>query len=81
MMVQYSILKTKMKNYIHLILFVCFLVFHAKEAYTQNISENDIAINLPTIKDSFFEQYYVVNEYVRVENNKLYWKGEVYIKR
>lgn len=42
---------------------------------------NLIEINLPTINDSFFEQYYVVDEYVRVENNKLYWKGEVYIKR
>ena len=42
---------------------------------------NLIEINLPNINDSFFEQYYVVDEYVRVENNKLYWKGEVYIKR
>ena len=42
---------------------------------------NIIEFNIPKLTNSFFEQYYIVDEYVRVKNNCIYWRGEVFKKR
>ena len=42
---------------------------------------NIIEFNIPKLTNSFFEQYYIVDEYVRIKNNCIYWKGEVFKKR
>lgn len=36
--------------------------------------------DIPNLTNSFFEQYYVVDEFVRVHGNCIFWKGEVYKK-
>ena len=42
---------------------------------------NSIIIDLPALNNSFFEQYYVVDEYAKVKNNCIFWKGDVFKKR
>lgn len=41
---------------------------------------NVIDIHIPELNNSFFEKYYIVDEFVRVKNNRIYWKGKVYKK-
>lgn len=43
--------------------------------------KNSIKINIPKLNSSFFEKYYVVDEYVKVESNCIYWKGDKFIKK
>ena len=42
---------------------------------------NLITINIPALDNSFFERYYVVDEFVQVKNNHIYWKGKDFKKR
>lgn len=41
---------------------------------------NVIELYIPDMTNSFFEQYYVVDDFVRVKNNRICWKGEVFRK-
>ena len=42
---------------------------------------NHIIIEMPSMDNSFFERYYVKDEFARVVNDTIYWKGEVFVKR
>ena len=52
-----------------------FIDFEIKE------DTNLITINIPALDNSFFERYYVVDEFVQVKNNHIYWKGKDFKKR
>lgn len=41
---------------------------------------NNIEIEIPTMTNSFFEEYYLKGEYVRIVGNKIKWQGETYKK-
>jgi len=41
---------------------------------------NYIEFDLPAINNSFFEQYYIEKDYVRIIGNEIIWKGEVFKK-
>lgn len=41
---------------------------------------NLIMITIPALDNSFFERYYVVDEYVLVKDNSINWKGDTYFK-
>ena len=43
--------------------------------------KNIIAIDIPTLVDSFFEKYYIKGEYARISNKMIKWRGELYIKK
>ena len=36
---------------------------------------NHVEFHLPYIKNNFFSQYFIEKDFVRVENNKIYWNG------
>lgn len=42
---------------------------------------NLINIDIPAIDDSYFERYYIVDEFVRVKNDCIYWHGDIFKKR
>jgi len=47
---------------------------------TSKARAKDIQIVIPGIDDDFFGRYYVNGDYVRVDGDKLYWRGRVFIK-
>jgi hypothetical protein len=49
--------------------------------YTIEGNVNHISIEIPAIDDAFFMKYFIKGEYARVIDNKIYWKGEVFIKQ
>jgi hypothetical protein len=48
--------------------------------FTINENVNSILFELPAINDSFFENYYLNNDYVKISNDTITWKGDAYIK-
>ena len=61
-------------------LFYGIVGFDSMQEYQIEKEVNHISIELPAINDSFFEMYYVKDEYAKVSRNKIEWKGEVFIK-
>ncbi|HPK29423.1 MAG TPA: hypothetical protein PK979_00065 [Bacteroidales bacterium] len=41
---------------------------------------NTVLIEIPALDDSFFERYYIKDEFARVSNDSIMWKGEVFVK-
>ena len=33
------------------------------------------------IDDTFFERYYIVDDYLQVTRKNIYWKGKTYLKK
>jgi hypothetical protein len=48
--------------------------------YVIDKNVNYIEIEIPAIDNSFFEKYYIKGEYVRIVNDTIIWKGEVFTK-
>ncbi len=46
-----------------------------------NSYHKHVSIHLSAITDSFFERYYVNNEYIRIIDDKLYWRGLVFTRK
>ena len=42
---------------------------------------NRIEIIIPNLDDGYFGRYYVNGDYVRIDGDKLYWRGRVFEKR
>ena len=55
--------------------------FSALEAYDVAKNANRIDIEIPALDDAYFEKYYVKGDYVRVMENALIWKGELFVKK
>lgn len=55
--------------------------FDSFQEYQIEKNTNHISIEIPAINDSFFEKYYIKNDYAKVTNNTITWKGEVFIKK
>lgn len=45
-----------------------------------DVGEGDVVIKIPILDNHFFERYFIENEYIYIEENKIYWKGNVYKK-
>ena len=43
-----------------------------------DVGKGDVVIKIPTLDNHFFERYFIENEYIYIEENKIYWKGNVY---
>lgn len=56
------------------------LLYVCSPDYTISPSCNSITIELPSLTDYFFEQYYVKGEYARVKGKSIIWKGITYKK-
>jgi len=41
---------------------------------------NRVLIEIPALDDSFFERYYIKDEFARISNDSIIWKGEVFVK-
>jgi hypothetical protein len=51
------------------------------EHYIIEKNINRIDIEIPAIKDDFFEKYYVKGEYAKVSKDTITWKGDVFVKK
>lgn len=43
--------------------------------------KNHVTIQIPSLDDSFFEQYYISGDFAMVIGNMIVWKGEKYFKK
>lgn len=48
--------------------------------YNIDSDVSQITIRIPALTDSFFERYYVNNEFFRLLGDKLYWRGIVFTR-
>lgn len=55
--------------------------FDLYQEYQIEKNINHISIEIPAIDDFFFEKYYIKNDYAKVTDKTITWKGEVYIKK
>lgn len=50
-------------------------------SFSVNPGVNQITIRNPILNASFFERYYVQDEFIRVVNGQLYWRGITFYER
>ena len=43
--------------------------------------KNLINVDIPAIDDTYFERYYVIDEFVYIKDNCIYWQGQKFKKR
>lgn len=61
-------------------LFYGSVVFEPFQKYRIEENMNLIEINIPALSDTYFEQYYIKSDYIKVYSNKVIWKGETFRK-
>ncbi|QUB50826.1 hypothetical protein [Prevotella nigrescens] len=55
--------------------------FDSQQEYTIKKGNNFVIIKIPMIDDTFFERYYIVDDYLQVTRKNIYWKGKTYLKK
>ena len=61
-------------------LFYGVIGFNPFQEFEIKENTNKVLIEIPALDDSFFERYYIKDDYARVSNDSIMWKGEVFVK-
>jgi hypothetical protein len=61
-------------------LFYGVIGFYPFQEFEINENINRVLIEIPALDDSFFERYHIKEDFARISNDSIVWKGEVFVK-